>query len=145
MGFGAQKDATLVLNAKPFSVVLPKSQNQIVNKLDRTSIIRSEGTKLGISRERRRTFPRLLFTASLFFGMISGWAIIFTWIRKGEFLCQTIFVQFTDDSTADLAPFTGLYDVGCSDQVGNCRRAKYGESQRGMQWNISDSAKFAYW
>ena len=148
MGFGAQKDATLVLNAKPFSIILPKSRDDNINKFNRSSIIRSEGTKVGLSQERHRTFPRLLFTSSLFFGMIIGWAIIFNWIRQGEFLCETIFVQFPDDATPDLAPFSGLYDRGCSDQVGNCRRVKYAEATRGINRhssNLNHTAKFAYW
>ena len=150
MGFSPQRDATLVLQAKPSNVVLTSPETEVQGLVPdkhktRSALYRSESTRLGIAQERQRHFPRLLFTASLFAIMMIGWAIIFNWVRQGEFLCQTIFVQFTDDVTADLAPFTGLYDIGCSDQVPNCRRMKYGESKHGMHGNFSDTAKFAYW
>ena len=148
LGFGAQKDATLVLNSKPASIVLAMpTEDEDGEIVKRHSIVRSESTRQGIFPERIRKFPRLLFTGTLFLIMIVGWAIVFSWIRDGEFLCQTIYVQFTDDSTADLAPFTGLYDIGCSDQVSGCRRVKYGEAPRSKNLSntFSDTAKFAYW
>lgn len=165
MGFGAQKDATIVLNAEPSNIILSMPENDDGNnkrggsmlfKSGRTTLIRSESTRRGISNARQRSFPRLIFTLSLFGILMTGWAVIFHWIRDAEFLCQTIYVQFTDDATPDLAPFSGLYEVGCSDQVSGCRRVKYGESPDLMieegddhtlnvHGNFSDTAKFAYW
>ena len=143
MGFGAQKDATLVLNAKPFSIVIPRSEDTNVKDSARGSIlIRTKGTKVGISQERSRTFPRFFFTSFLFFIMIAAWGVVFSWIRRGEFLCQRVFVQFTDDATADLAPFTGIYNISCPD----CRRVDYVEAKREMQSSkYSQTAKFDYW
>ncbi|CAJ1933061.1 unnamed protein product [Cylindrotheca closterium] len=138
LGFGAQEDANLVLNAKPFSIVL--SERDDGSTKERRFSVRSSAT----GQKRQRRFPRLLFTTSLFVIMLIGWGIIFSWIRDGEFLCQTVFVQFADLANPDLAPFTGLYDIGCSDQVSGCRRAKYGESAHGDNHNFSDTAKFAF-
>eukprot|EP00526_Cylindrotheca_closterium_P003066 CAMPEP_0113602058 /NCGR_PEP_ID=MMETSP0017_2-20120614/554_1 /TAXON_ID=2856 /ORGANISM="Cylindrotheca closterium" /LENGTH=1493 /DNA_ID=CAMNT_0000510381 /DNA_START=144 /DNA_END=4625 /DNA_ORIENTATION=- /assembly_acc=CAM_ASM_000147 len=147
LGFGAQKDATQILNAKPSAVVLAIPENDDGSKAGRRFSVRSGSVGLDsttLPTKKRRRFPRLLFTTSLFVILMIGWGIIFRWIRDGEFLCGTVFVQFSDDSNPDLAPFTGLYDIGCSDQVSGCRRAKYGESKRGTYGNFSDSAKFAY-
>ena len=132
-----------MLNAKPFAIIIPKSQDETVMDVERNSIlIRTKGTKVGIAPERSRTFPRFLFTSCIFFLMIVVWAIIFGQIRRGDFLCQTIFVQFTDDVTADLAPFTGVYDIGCSD----CSRVDYVEARLGMvSSTYSQTAKFDYW
>eukprot|EP00980_Cylindrotheca_fusiformis_P025093 scaffold13034_cov119-Cylindrotheca_fusiformis.AAC.7 len=158
LGYGAQKDATLVLNANAPALVLtlnddPPEEDEDNNSKRRKRSkhrlsVRSQSSRelQSIQEAAKRAsnqwrFPRFGFTLSLFFLMLVGWAFIFYKIKSGDFLCQTIYVQFSDDFNPDLAPFSGLYDVGCSNEEYNCRRAQYTEVGHG---GVSGTAMFAY-
>lgn len=157
MGLGAQRDATLVLNAKAPALVLTMNDDdddedsniEVLKRKKRSKrrlSVKTESSSRhqpaqGLTYKKSRRFPRFGFTLGLFFLMLAGWGIIFHRIRSGDFLCQTIFVQFSDDFNPDLAPFSGLYDIGCSDQEYGCRRAEYKEVGHG---SFTGTAKFAY-
>jgi hypothetical protein len=134
LGLGAQRDATLVLNAKAPALILTMNKDKNARKKRHLSVRTETESSRAIRKHKR--FPRFGFTLALFLLMLVGWAIIFQKISSGEFLCQTVFVQFGDDFNADLAPFSGLYDIGYSG-----RRAEYGEVGHG---GYAGTAKFAY-
>jgi len=134
-GENGKKCATLVLQAVHASG--DKTNNEDKTDEWKENEARKKGNEN--SKTRRTIFFPSIVLLITFLGLAGGWAYIFYCQKTGQFLCDTIYVQFSDDFSPEISTFSGLYDK--TPRAVNRGRVQYIEN-RGN--NFDGSSKLAY-
>ena len=90
-----------------------------------------------IPKHRQKSpIQQIIFLVTTFFVLLTGWAAIYALQVRGQFLPQTIVVQFDDNLAKEMGPYSGIYTLKNDPWKGQYNRIYY--------WAKDYKGAFAY-
>ena len=100
--------------------------------------------KYFISRKTLKWF-RISLLLTVLLVLMTGWGVVVANQNNGTYMCQTIYVQFSDDFVTDLGTYSGLYERKApSDRVGQIHVEYVADGGKGRFAYCSDENMWTF-